>query len=395
MTLNDRSSVLEDFGKSLKYGQKVTGAVPTSAINSEQFANPQEIENAKVSIGNLKTAKSSDEAGILRLEKVIKDRTKFIRLYITKETVNAFQRLNSIASFKLLAWIVDSLSDSDDNSIVFDQEFREYYNLTRKTFRTAVKDLQKCEFLMSAELHGGEYQYIKSTYKYFVNPAIFQAGKINEDALKCESKVRKRFDMVITDEDKIISKANVRKSCVDALCSYFFLPIDKSFEKKGVKITNGVYVSSEREDLPPFFKVFRGAFSNALLALEHKCSAKIISFVIDTYRPKDKDLTNISRTNVTTNTLGDKPISKSTYYRAIGDLLRSGIIYRDKTNKKYYINPSCWYNGSAYNLLKSCKATEDTSEKFMTKKEKKRRRFAKYQNAILYNQLTQQSYNNA
>ena len=71
------------------------------------------------------------------------------------------------------------------------------------------------------------------------------------------------------------------------------------------------------------------------------------------------------------------------------------MVLNKKINKKYYINPSAWYNGTAFQLLKSCMVTRDTSEKFMTKKQKKRKQFAKYLNAYLYKETALQLYNNA
>ena len=391
MQTKSRSSVLEDFGRSLQFRQKVNVAVPTTEINSEHFEKPEDIDVLKDSVDTLKSS-YEQQAGLISLKKVIRDRSTFIRLYLTFDTVNAFMCLNAIASFKLIAWIVDFLTDTEDNSIVFDQNLLPVYNLTKKSYRTAVKDLQKCGFLKSEEFDGEDYRYTKGSYKYFVNPAIFQCGNISVEAFQAEKKVRKKFDKIITDS-KIIAKLGIRNSSFETAASHFFLPLDDPEKKKGTQIKNGVYVSSEHDDIPPFFKVFRGSFSSALLSLEHKCSAKVIAFVLDTYLPKDKDVTRISRTNLCENVT--YPISRSTYYRAIGDILRSGIIYRDKINKKYYINPSAWYNGTAFQLLKSCMVTRDTSEKFMTKKQKKRKQFAKYLNAYLYKETALQLYNNA
>lgn len=392
MIFHDRNSVFEDFAKSLHIGQKTTEVVPASQIQQEHFANPEEIGKLKVSVNKLKNSTSSDEAGILRLKKVIKDRTKFIRLYLTADTVAAFNTLNALASFRLLAWIVDSLTDTEDNSIVFDQSLLEYYNLTYKSYRTAVKDLQKSRFLLSAELDGPDYEYISKSHKYYVNPAIFQCGIVKEDALEKEKKVRRKFDKIITDP-QIIAQLGIRHSSFEAVSAHMLMPEDSLEKKNGTKYFNGIYVSSDQESLPPFFKVFRGSFSNALLSLEHKCSARIMAFIIDTYLPQDKDYTYISRQNVCNNV--HYAMSKSTFYRVVGDLTRSGLIYRDIKNKKYYINPFCWYNGSAYRLLSSCKSTDKISEKIMTKKEKKRMRFAKFQNAKLCNELSQSLYNNA
>lgn len=391
MILKDRFSVMEEFGKSLQFRQRVNVVVPTTEINSERFEMPDDIDILKDCVDNMKRS-SDQQAGLISLKKVIRDRSTFIRLYLTFETINAFMCLNAIASFKLIAWIVDFLTDTEDNSITFDQDLLPVYDLTKKSFRTAIKDLQKCGFLKSEEFDGENYRYVKGSYRYYVNPAIFQCGKISEEAFQAEKKVRKKFDKIITDS-KIIAKLGIRNSSFELVASHFFLPEDDSEKKKGTLIKKGVYISSVHDELPPFFKVFRGSFSAALLSLKHKCSAKVIAFVLDTYLPKDKDVTKISRTNLCENVT--YPISRSTYYRAIGDILNSGILYRDKSNKKYYINPSAWYNGSAFQLLKSCMVTRDTSEKLMTKKQKKRKQFAKLLNAYLYKETTLQLYNNA
>ncbi|MBE6326574.1 MAG: hypothetical protein E7077_05860 [Bacteroidales bacterium] len=390
MKTKNRSSVLEDFAKSLNFRQKVDVAVPTTEINSEHFEKPDDIDVFKDCVDSLSS--SDQQAGLISIKKVIKDRSTFIRLYLSHDTVNAFLCLNAIASFKLIAWIVDFLTDTEDNCIIFDQDLLPNYNLTKKSYRTAVKDLQKCGVLRSEEFDGEKFRYVKGSYKYYVNPAIFQCGDVSVEAFQTEKKVRKKYDKIITDP-RIMAKLGIRNSSFETVASHFFLPDDDSEKKKGTQIKKGVYISSLHDDLPPFFKVFRGSFSSALLSLKHKCSAKVIAFIIDTYLPKDKDVTKISRSNLCDNVI--YPISRSTYYRAIGDILRSGMIYRDKTNKKYYINPSAWYNGTAFQLLKSCMVTSDSSEKFLTKKQKKRRQFAKYLNAYLYKETTLQLYNNA
>ncbi len=82
-------SVFDDCIKSQKEQTKVQNVVPTSAINSEYFSEPQKIENLKDSIDK-SLHKTNRETGVLSIKKVIKDRESFIRLYQSEDTINAF-----------------------------------------------------------------------------------------------------------------------------------------------------------------------------------------------------------------------------------------------------------------------------------------------------------------
>lgn len=371
----DRKSVLSDYAKSLRCKQTVDAVVPTAEINSEYFADSQKVDSLKVSIENNLSKKEIDQAGIVRLnKKVISDRLKFVRLYQSSETVNAFLCIKNIASFRLLAMIIDNLAATEDNHIVFDKKDFEFYKLTLKSYNTAVKDLMLSGFL--TEKLG------KRTYAYIVNPNILCCGKPTLTDYQDEVRVRRKFKKIITNSE-VMAKYGIRKDAFEEVAMHYFMPTDNEDE-----FVKGVYTSKVEEGRV-FFKIFRESFSKSLLNLAHRSSAKVIAYIINSYLPQDKDATRISKENVCL----DMSMSKSTYYRCINDMINSNFIYRDSKNKKYYFNPFVWYNGSASKMFSSCKGTETQSKKFLTKNEVRNRNFRKKLNAKLYNDLENQMYN--
>ncbi|MCQ2199150.1 MAG: hypothetical protein MJZ19_05455 [Paludibacteraceae bacterium] len=371
----DRRSVLSDYAKSLRCKQTVDAVVPTAEINSEHFADSQKVESLKVSIENNLSKNEIDQAGIVRLNKsVIRDRLKFVRLYQSAETVNAFLCIKNTASFRLLAMIIDNLTSTEDNHIVFNKEEFVYYNLSLKSYNTAVKDLMLSGFLTK--------KLGERSYSYIVNPNILCCGKPSLTDYQDETRVRRKFKKVITNSE-VMAKYGIRKDAFEEVAKHYFISTDN--EDNFVK---GVY-TSKIEEGRVFFKIFRESFSQSLLKLKHRSSAKVIAYVINSYLPQDKDGTRISKENVCL----DMCISKSTYYRCMNDMINSNILYRDSNNKRYYFNPFVWYNGSASKMFSSCKETESQSECFLTKKEVRNQRFKKKINARLYKELKEQAYN--
>lgn len=364
MLKKSQMSVFDDCIRSQKEQTKVQDVIPTSVIKSEYFADPQKIDNLKDSIdGSLQ--KSSRQTGVLSIKKVIKDRESFIRLYHSDDTVNAFATISAISSFKVLAMLVESLLPSEDNVVYFDKSEWWKYNLTKKTFRTGIKDLLLAGFLLKS--------CGKRTFKYHVNPNIFSCGDVSISSYESETKIKK-YVKVVTDESKM-KRYGIRKDAVDEVASQMF------FSDGSENVVNGVY-ASEDCDGRRFFKVYRDKFAQALLKIRRKVSAKLIAFSIDSYIPKNKHLTNISRAD-----LSNDPIfsmSKSSYYRAVNDCLNSGLFFCGKEDNRIYMHPDFWCYGSRN------KIADFINKKFnlklpiyWTKKEKKQRYLSKMFNANL------------
>lgn len=355
-----RRSVMDRCVNTLHLRTKVQGVISTDQIRSEYYADPQEIENLKdnIQLSMHKGKLPNEQTGVVQVEKIIKDRVTFIRMYQTWDALNAFLCLKHKASFKLLAMLVDNLTYNPDNEITFDTTLFSYYKLTYQTYNKAVKDLMLSGILLAKKS--------KYSYTYRVNPNILGCGKVSIEDYISESK--QKFSCIITDEE-IMSKYNIRKSSVEDVATAMFGATPKTS-----KI--GLYRSGS-SDARVFFKLFRKKFSESLLNLKHLSSAKIIAYIIGRYMPRTNDETPISRTDVC-EFLG---FSKSTFYRSINDLIGSGLIYRDCDSSKYFFNPSKWLNGSFFKLIKS---------DFLTKKEQKKKRYSRYLNSKITAEIRSQ-----
>lgn len=369
MIKKSQMSVFDDCIKSQKEQTKVQNVVPTSAINSEYFSEPQKIENLKDSIDK-SLHKTNRETGVLSIKKVIKDRESFIRLYQSEDTINAFATLSAISSFKVLAMLVESLAPSEDNTVYFDKTQWCKYKLTKKTFRTGIKDLILSGFLVKS--------CGKRTFKYQVNTNIFSCGELSLSSYESETKIRRKYVKVITDETQM-KRYGIQKSSVEDVAYQMFL------SDASESVVNGVYASKD-SDGRRFFKVYRGKFAQALLSIRRKVSAKLIAYSIDSYIPQNKHLTNISRSEISKNPAFS--MSKSSYYRAVNDCLNSGLFFCGKEDNKIYMHPDFWCYGSRNKIADFIKKKFDLKMKiYWTKKEKKRHYISQMLDAKICNSI--------